>query len=676
MDTFKYKTVYDGPAYIYIRIPVTPNRWAGDLTLNVSTNETLLGDGINGFGTIGDGVGASIALGPVKIDQLMGFFTPGRLGGIDIETRVHKPEPYSWSPSGDDALYGRVYSSSVQRKGYYYPRRTENPVTHLKYVGTLSDSPTLSHLYQKGLPPTYVTYPPTGTVAYEFSERPSRSQQHLQLTGLSPLGCYTYGLHDEFNPLASREVDYCEFLDGIINLLANHGPYYRNQGAYEWLYEMGEDPLRYTLTPTSFSLKGSYLLQTTIYDGTYGSSHILYKFRYDISLSLSSREFVAPSINDVYTMPSGTWDYHNASDVDVLDYSGPYWFWLPPYFDSEGFVRTYKFDLFGGYPFGTPSYFAPEVDSEILQSADITGTVALYSFGFAGSSSVSRRAAMLRRAVETNMPEIRKSTYLACTDGLDNWKSIFSTNWLQDMQHLQDILRLLPDVSKISQFAAHAVNGDLSSIPELVDLLTEEILKQRFERAPLTRDLDALLSVDVVKRLGDIGKDSSPTLHGSFSYDFSDSENFMRDGRLKLITRSKVQISLNLQSLLAQYLIGDGLGLVPTLSRLWDLVPFSFVVNWFTNMGQRIHNAESQLVWACLGVDWCLHSYSVYWYPSDALLRSYDLKSTDPSDQFAVKYYGREFSLYAPALRDSKFDFLRAKGPNALTAGALIWQLL
>lgn len=286
------------------------------------------------------------------------------------------------------------------------------------------------------------------------------------------------------------------------------------------------------------------------------------------------------------------------------------------------------------------------------------------------------RLASVRKRVDDTMRDIRPSSFLAASDALDKGVLLIQNNMLQNLQHLKDLLGLLPDLSKFAEVAAKITSGDPSAIIDFIDLLTEEVLKQRFQREPITKAAKELLSADIATQLGPLLKSQYRTLYGSYSFEFQGADNFIGSGRLVLETRAKVRVYFDVGTALAAYLTANSVGLLPTLARIWSLLPFSFVVDWFTNMSKRLKLVDNQLLYVVLGINWCLWSYKVTWYPSEADLLEYNLKSIDPDKPFCITVYQREFSHWMPKLSESRFDFLRpTRTPDPVTVGSLIWQL-
>jgi len=231
-------------------------------------------------------------------------------------------------------------------------------------------------------------------------------------------------------------------------------------------------------------------------------------------------------------------------------------------------------------------------------------------------------------------------------------------------------------VPELLNILARIFRGDVGAIVELVDYLTETVLKVNFGINPLTRDVTEITSQDVLKKVQALTYTESFTGYGEFFYQFSDEENPFADGHCFLRTRYKGGFTVNSGTLMMAVLASNSLGLLPTLSRVWEILPFSFVVDWVLNMKQRIKQIDNlALSKLCLVSEWNLTSFKLLYVPSDELLASYNLRSS-PEDPFTISVYERDLSLYAPSLVGSHFDFLRAvRSPNMVTVGSLIWQL-
>jgi hypothetical protein len=130
------------------------------------------------------------------------------------------------------------------------------------------------------------------------------------------------------------------------------------------------------------------------------------------------------------------------------------------------------------------------------------------------------------------------------------------------------------------------------------------------------------------------------------------------------------------RSLVSCFLGWDGLGIWPKPSTLWDLVPFSFVANWFTGIGASIKRAE----YATLLLDvpaYFVHTYAITSPFTDDELDTWEMSNASSKDPLSFRAYYRDVSHYSPLPRDSSFGFgLPQHLPPLGVVGALLYQIL
>jgi hypothetical protein len=297
------------------------------------------------------------------------------------------------------------------------------------------------------------------------------------------------------------------------------------------------------------------------------------------------------------------------------------------------------------------------------------------SYRFADKRYLDRRSDIARGIFHDLLGDIRPSSFLSSADALNKHLLALGTNHIQTLQKLGQILELLPELTKLPFMLEKLSRGDLSVLKDLIDYVTGEILRYRFAQAPLKRAIDEIVGSNVPAFLKSLGKTDTYIIYGNFEYEIPHAQNPYNDGVLKLVTRSKISISQDLSTMMESILMANSVGLLPTFSRIWEIIPFSFVIDWFTGMNKRLKLFDTQLAYMAFRTNWCLHSYRLSYYPSSEALSDFGLENVDDAKPFSLSVYRREKSAYMPRLRDSRFDFLATSGPNPLTAGALAWQL-
>jgi hypothetical protein len=274
------------------------------------------------------------------------------------------------------------------------------------------------------------------------------------------------------------------------------------------------------------------------------------------------------------------------------------------------------------------------------------------------------------------MDDVRPSSFLSASDALDKHLETLSTNHIQTLEHLKDVLGLLPDLVELPRMIHKIAQGDFTVLKDLIDYISDAILRYRFSQRPTYKAIEEIVGTDPLRFLDTLGKSASYTIYGENTFIFPDEQNPYRDGKLVLVTRSKVRITQDLSTLVGSILFANSVGLLPTLSRIWEIIPFSFVVDWFTSMNKRLKLLDTQLAYMAFRTDWCCHSYTLSYYPSDESLQDYGLVTYPEKNRFSVTAYEREKSVYMPRLRTSPYDFVGNRKLNALTVGAFAWQQL
>lgn len=401
-------------------------------------------------------------------------------------------------------------------------------------------------------------------------------------------------------------------------------------------------------------------------------------------------------VNYVFTHYRGDWPYYTAIDAYDVETSFRL-YWSPVYgsnsiydanFVHEDFFRlayeskaTLKSTI--GSPYGDEPVHVPLTYSfagrpSVSDSYPVTdsGLPNFENFRRQGSTYTHRQWQSVEKVFYDRLADVRPSQYLAFSDALENQIQLLSSNNIQNLKELKGILDLAPDLPEFLRILARVFRGDASAIVDLIDYLTELILKINFGILPNARDVKDLIDSDVAKKLDALTHTEGVTGYGSFLYQFTDEENPFGDGLCYLRTRYKGRFTINSGTLMMMVLASNSLGLLPTLSRVWEVLPFSFIVDWVFNMKARIKQIDNLAISSmCAVTEWNLTSYKLLYRPSDEFLATYGLRSS-ADDPFFVSVYRREFSLYAPRLRGSHFDFLRAvHRPDTVTVGSLAWQL-
>lgn len=286
-----------------------------------------------------------------------------------------------------------------------------------------------------------------------------------------------------------------------------------------------------------------------------------------------------------------------------------------------------------------------------------------------------------RELINQDFGSIRLSAFQSTSDALTSITGSIDNNLVEVIGEVDEISRLLPEISSAILAIRRLRKGNaLGALVSTLDFLTALKLQKSFSWDP---NMDLLFETlprmervaDQIRNLSDSG---FVVGRGSFTYDFPTWE-FGRE-ECRLVTRTKVVASLNTKSVLAKTLGVRALGLLPSPSSLWDLIPFSFVVDWFGNIGARLHDLESIGFLSLMGVRSFTHTYLIESKLTQDEMERVGITpwgASSVSYQPAMRYFVREVSGYIPPIGNGKWDFrLPGKLPDWALSGSLAWQLL
>jgi len=288
---------------------------------------------------------------------------------------------------------------------------------------------------------------------------------------------------------------------------------------------------------------------------------------------------------------------------------------------------------------------------------------------------------VFRDEVQDRASDIRFSSYQSTVDALNTITTTVNNNVLQSLSKAGQLSALMPEVKSALSGVLHLARGEpISSFLDLIDFVTALRLQTAFVYRP---DLDFLAKVlpemlSLLKSLDDVTNEGDIIARGVFHYDFPLWE-FKRE-KSTLVTRSRVACSRDVSPLLKEMLNVSALGVLPSASNIWDLIPFSFVVNWFSGIGTRLRDFESIMNITLMGLEVITHTYTV-----DSVLTVDELSrdqiairdQSGSEDPPRLRFFAREVSAHIPKIGQGRYDFrLPGRPPDLLTAGSLAWQLI
>lgn len=659
-----YVTTSDGQSYVQLQTTVTTSQ-----LFTVPGSYTDFGYGGDIFFFCGGDVYTpSFVSDPLRCIDILGCSASGENSiAKEIDYRTIKPVNEYWDPAEDWRRYGGLFGIANRLSGPDTPlaHLREKGVRHPSYVGGIEDITsfdryeTLNGFNQSwGNAISFPLYSPTGLTANKFFLKSPgfASNGFLQFEEGTPS---EYHLGFSFN---GNAWDVAMLLNEHLN--SPGATAYYDSGY--WRFTIRDYTGRFQRSYNRWDLWSNYEYEMRFGSGPY----VTVKFRTDVHHYAGYvPSYGGNNPNDSNRIPEETFFASSSSSGELLSVDFP-----PDIVPYVNVLHNNPPTIQWGESYG---YATTQLHTRPYQAEGYLDDKFTTYRCFDGSDP-SRRHSLMADNVVKILPHLRPSSFYSASSALQAHIEVIKANHLENLSQLSGILKLLPDLAPLSRVAAKAVKRDLSAVVDMIDILTDAVLAFRFAQAPTAKDAAEILRTDIEEEISNLLASSTVTSYGEFTWEFPDEFNFTSDfdGSLVLETRSKVRIRLDMSTLLVNYLTANSVGLLPTLSRIWETLPFTFVVDWFTNMDDRLNAVDNQLLWMAIRTDWCLHSYTVTYYPSPEELLAYGLKSS-LEDPFGVRMYIREFTRCTPLLRESKFDFLSpTNGPDPVTVGSLVWQAI
>lgn len=271
--------------------------------------------------------------------------------------------------------------------------------------------------------------------------------------------------------------------------------------------------------------------------------------------------------------------------------------------------------------------------------------------------------------------DIRASAFQSTFSAYESMTSSLGQNLIEQVAGLGGVASYLPRLKDALDILRTVAKKDLpGTVKGIVDLATEMRLRYSFQYAP---DLDFVITTlplidGAIQRLL-VGGKEVVVGRGIFEWDFPNGEFYRPTSRLKTCTKI---VGVRDNSSAAAKILGlDALGVLPSPGRLWDLVPFSFVIDWFSSIGDRIRDIEGSVLLTLTPPSYLVHSFLVRTDISDEELSAAGLSRVG-SGTVEWRSYRREVSTSLPVPYQGRYDFrLPANPPSWMTAGSLAWQI-
>jgi hypothetical protein len=273
---------------------------------------------------------------------------------------------------------------------------------------------------------------------------------------------------------------------------------------------------------------------------------------------------------------------------------------------------------------------------------------------------------------------LRPAIMMSFSDAMVHYRNLTS-NYIEVIAEADELLHFAPDLRGLfASFQALRFYKDLrqggivDGVLGIADFFSATYLLNKFGWRPAVQNADEITSK--LDRIGSAIKSlqAPMTLHGSFKYDLG---TFLGIKNCKLVARSKLRFNGISDDFLIASLNLDAQGLLPRSSNLWDLVPWSWFVDYFTGLSGRYDVLDSAFIAMAMDMRYAVHSIAVTAPVPDSVL-TYDSLMSSFSEPAKFKVYFRETSVVVPFIMQSEIDFgMNSYGPDKGILLALLWQL-
>jgi hypothetical protein len=204
----------------------------------------------------------------------------------------------------------------------------------------------------------------------------------------------------------------------------------------------------------------------------------------------------------------------------------------------------------------------------------------------------------------------------------------------------------------------------VNALFSVLDFASDAVLLYRFGLQPFTSDIQDIASKwdQLVQRYLN-GYPRAGTAYGKITRTKS-----FRDHDYSVVIRSKVRYFIPKQHMMNQLMPLGVANLSPSLANLWDIIPFSFAIDWFYDVGGRLDAIGDGFHLIHAEVPQYVHSYTFTGNLNDFF--------PEVVGDVRVSVYRREVSQYFPFPRPELIDEGQSNGPPMLIGGSLLWALL
>lgn len=273
------------------------------------------------------------------------------------------------------------------------------------------------------------------------------------------------------------------------------------------------------------------------------------------------------------------------------------------------------------------------------------------------------------------LPDVTGLLAISAAEAVEHGTSQLMMNNLENLAQLASLGHMLnPVKTGILLLTSIRKRNWIKAGKDFLDLLSDIWLLLQYGLVPTLRDAKELAenAKPIVQKLRNGGYSTPVTGHGSFTFTVPNDGLYPSFPGMTVTARTKIRFRYGDSSLMINLLGARALGLLPTLGNLWDLIPRSFMVDWFTNIDDKLALADSQLWALALEVVGTTSSLTIEWPIPGTILSANNCRPVVTPK--LIRYY-RNVSPRVPSYFPTRYDFLPPEGlPDWKTVGALVFK--
>jgi hypothetical protein len=274
---------------------------------------------------------------------------------------------------------------------------------------------------------------------------------------------------------------------------------------------------------------------------------------------------------------------------------------------------------------------------------------------------------------ERQFSDIRPSAFYSTANAMESHLLSLKNNYLESLTERGELVHLAPDLPLLIRALVLWRKDPVASATAFGDFVSDFVLRHGFSWRPNADAVAELTRVgpNLADSLERFSNSRTITVAGKFHFDFPWHPYWGGDMHLEVRSTARIEYA---DSTFARTILKlDSVGLLPDLHRVWEVLPYSFAVDWVTSVGRRLHDIDSQVkLFSLMQLHWVEHTYRIT-TPVPPHISATGIDFTD--GDLELVYFRRELSRRIPPLRDSKYDFREPAGiANVGVLASLLWQ--